>query len=76
MPITENNITLQEVNEIATGLIRKYDWSTEEIKDGVRLTVTDGNAEASEDITTGENIEEEISKLIKAVDEHEYTIIG
>ena len=70
------SISLEEVNAIATPLIRKYDWSTEPIEDGVRLTVTDGQEDASVDITTGEDIESEIDRLIEAVDKHEYTVIG
>lgn len=67
---------IEEVNAVATPLIRKYDWSTEEIEDGVRLTVTDGQEDASVDITTGEDIESEIQRLIKSVDEHNYVVIG
>jgi len=70
------SISLEEVNRIATPLIRKYDWRTEEIEDGVKLTVTDGQEEASVNITTGEDIESEIDRLIAAVDKHEYTVIG
>jgi len=69
-------ITQDEVQHLASPLIRKYDWSTEDIEDGVRLTVTDGQEQASTDITTGEDIEAEIKKLIEAVDAHNYTIIG
>lgn len=69
-------MTIEEVNAIASPMIRKYDWRTAEIEGGVRLTVTDGLEEASVDITTGENIESEIRRLIKAVDEHNYTVIG
>lgn len=71
-----SNISIEEVNRIATPLIRKYDWRTEEIEDGVKLTVTDGQEDASVDITTGENIESEIDRLIEAVDNHNYTVIG
>ncbi len=70
------NITKEEVISIASPLIRKYDFDVEDIEDGVRLTVTDGQEDASVDITTGENIEFEIQRLIKAVDAHEYTVIG
>lgn len=69
-------MSIEEVNAIATPLIRKYDWSTEEIEDGVRLTVTDGQENASVDITTGENIESEIQRLIKEVDNHNYVVLG
>ena len=69
-------ITREEVDKIATPLIRKYDWHTTDIEDGVRLTVTDGQEDASVDITTGENIESEINRLIDAVDNHNYTVIG
>lgn len=71
-----NNITIEEVNEIATPLIRKYDWRTEEIEEGIRLIVTDGQVDASVEITTGEDIESEINRLIQEVDAHEYTVIG
>lgn len=70
------SISLEEVNRLASPLIRKYDWSTQEIENGVKLTVTDGQASASVDITTGEDIESEIKRLIKSVDEHNYTVIG
>ena len=69
-------MTIEEVNKVATPLIRKYDWRTEEIEDGVKLTVTDGQEDASVDITTGEDIESEIDRLIEAVDNHNYTVIG
>lgn len=70
------NITKEEVISIASPLIRKYDWGVEDIEDGVRLTVTDGQEEASVDITTGEDIELEIKRLIQAVDDHKYAVIG
>lgn len=69
-------MTIEEVNAVANGLIRKYDWSTEQIEGAVRLTVTDNQADASVDITTGQDIESEISKLVHAVDNHKYTVIG
>ena len=69
-------MTIETVNSVAAPLIRKYDWSTEEIEDGVRLTVTDGQADASVDITTGEDIESEIKRLIKEVDAHNYVTLG
>lgn len=70
------SISIEEVNKIATPIIRKYDWKTEEIEDGVRLTVTDGQEDASVDITTGEDIESEIDRLIEQVDNHNYVVIG
>lgn len=67
----------EEVDVIANRNIRKYDWRTEQVDDNtVRLTVTDGNKDASVDITTGEDITGEIDRLIEAVDKHEYTVIG
>ena len=71
-----SQITVEEVNKVVTPLIRKYDWKTELMEDGVKLTVTDGQAEASVDITTGEDIESEAMRLIKEVDNHNYTVIG
>lgn len=71
-----SQITQEQVDKIASPLIRKYDWRTQAIDEGVRLTVTDGQENASVDITTGEDIEKEINRLIEAVDNHNYTIIG
>ena len=66
---------LSEVNQIATSRIRKYDWHTKEYEDGsIRLTVTDGEADASVVITKEESIESEIDRLIEAVDKHEYEV--
>ena len=65
-------MTEQEVQLIATQLIRKYDWETEQIGYGVKLTVNDGEKYASVTITTGEDIESEIQRAIDAVDAHEY----
>ena len=69
---TEGKITEQGVQLIATPLIRKYDWETEQIGYGVKLTVNDGEKYASVTITTGEDIESEIQRAIDAVDAHEY----
>jgi hypothetical protein len=69
-------ITKEEVEAIATPLIRKYDWHVEDIENGVRLTVTDNQENASVDITTDENIKSEINRLIEQVDNHNYTVIG
>lgn len=63
---------LEEVQRVANGLIRKYDWSAKEVGTGVRVTVNDGDKYAGVTITTGENIEEEIKRAIEAVDNHEY----
>lgn len=63
---------IEQVEAIATPLIRKYDWHTEQLGYGVRLTVTDGLKKASIEVTKGEDIEEEIKRLIDAVDAHEY----
>lgn len=71
-----SEITREEVEKIATPLIRKYDWWVTDIEGGVKLTVSDGQEDASVDITTGEDIESEIDRLIEAVDNHEYTVIG
>lgn len=65
-------MNLQEVERVATSLIRKYDWNAKEVGTGVRLTVNDGEKYAGVTITTGENIEEEIKRAIEAVDNHEY----
>lgn len=66
---------LAEVNQTASSRIRKYDWSTQEYDDGsIRITVTDGAENASVVITTDENIESEIDRLIEAVDKHEYDV--
>ncbi len=65
-------MTIEEVNAVATPLIRKYDWETEQYGYGVKLTVNDGEKFVSVMITTGEDIEDEIERAIKAVDAHEY----
>lgn len=65
-------INQQDVDVIANALIRKYDWRTEQLGYGIRITVNDGAKFASVDITTGENIESEIKRAIEAVDAHEY----
>jgi len=69
-------MNIDEINHTVSGLIRKYDWKTEEIEDGVRLTITDGQENASVDITTGEDITSEVNRLIEQVDKHNYTVIG
>lgn len=71
-----SNITIDEVSRVVGPIVRKYDWRVSEIKDGVRLTVSDGQAEAGVDITTGEDIESEAKRLIEEVDKHNYTVIG
>ena len=65
-------MTTEEVSHVVTPLIRKYDWSVQQLGYGVRLTVTDGVKQASVDITGGEDIESEANRLIEAVDQHEY----
>lgn len=65
-------MTEQEVQAVASPLIRKYDQETEQIGYGVKLTVNDGDEFASVVITTGEDIESEINRAIEAVDAHEY----
>lgn len=65
-------LTEQEVQQIATPLIRKYDWHTEQYGYGVKLVVTDGVKQASVVITGDEDIESEINRLVAAVDAHEY----
>ena len=65
-------MTEQEVQAVATPLIRKYDWTTEQYGYGVKLTVNDGEKYVSVMITTGEDIEDEIERAIAAVDAHEY----
>lgn len=67
-----SKMTIEEVNQYATSRIRKYDWSTEQIGYGVKLTVNDGEKYASVVITEGENIDSEIQRAIDAVDAHEY----
>lgn len=67
-------MNIQDVNAIASPLIRKYDWHTAQIDNGVRLTVTDGLKQAHTDITTGEDIEDEITLLIAEVDKHNFTV--
>ena len=65
-------MTAEEVSRVVAPLIRKYDWSVQQLGYGVRLTVTDGLKKASVDITGGEDIEAECMRLIEAVDKHEY----
>lgn len=65
-------MSIDEVNRIANSRIRKYDWHTEEHPRGIKLIVTDGLKVASVWITTGEDIDAEITRLIEAVDAHEY----
>jgi hypothetical protein len=65
-------MTEQQVQEVAAPLIRKYDWRTQQLGYGVKLTVTDGEKSASVAITKGEDIEKEVKRLIEAVDAHEY----
>lgn len=62
----------EDVSKVVTPLIRKYDWSVQQLGYGVRLTVTDGLKRASVDITGGEDIESEANRLVEAVDKHEY----
>lgn len=69
-------MSIEEVNAVASPMIRKYDWHTQQIDNGVRLTVTDGLESASVDITTGEDIKSEIKRLIESVDNHNYSVIG
>lgn len=63
---------IEDVNKLANSLIRKYDWHTEQLGYGVKVVVTDGEKKASVAITSGENAEAEIKRLITAVDNHEY----
>ena len=65
-------MTTEEVSRVVAPLIRKYDWSVQQLGYGVRLNVTDGLKKASVDITGGEDIESEANRLIEAVDKHEY----
>ena len=65
-------MTTEEVSKVVTPLIRKYDWSVQQLGYGVRLTVTDGLKKASVDITGGEDIESEANRLIEEVDKHEF----
>ena len=65
-------MTTEEVSRVVTPLIRKYDWSVQQLGYGVRLNVTDGVKQASVDITGGEDIESEANRLIEAVDKHKF----
>ena len=59
-------MTTEEVSRVVAPLIRKYDWSVQQLGYGVRLNVTDGSKQASVDITGGEDIESEANRLIEA----------
>lgn len=61
-----------DVQKVASSLIRKYDWCTEQYGYGVHLVVTDGAKKAGVVVTADEDIETEIGRLIQAVDEHRY----
>lgn len=63
----------QQVIDIVSPLIRKYDWNVEDIKDGVKLIVTDGKSEASVNITGTEDIRSEAMRLLHEVDNHIYS---
>lgn len=65
-------MTTEEVSRVVSPLIRKYDWSVQQLGYGVRLNVTDGFKQASVDITGCEDIESEANRLIEAVDRHEF----
>lgn len=65
-------MSIEEVSKVVTPLIRKYDWSVQQLGYGVRLNVTDGVKQASVDITGGEDIESEANRLIEAVDNHKF----
>ena len=66
-------MNLQEVERVATSLIRKYDWKAADFGgQGIKLTVNDGEKYVSVYITTGESAEAEIKRAIRAVDNHEY----
>ena len=58
----------EQVTELASPLLRKYDWRVEDIDGGVRLTVFTVGAEASVDITGLEDIRSEATRLVKEVD--------
>lgn len=60
-----------DVQKVASSLIRKYDWYTEQYGYGVHLVVTDGY-KVGVVVTANEDIETEIGRLIQAVDEHRY----
>lgn len=64
--------TVEEVNPVVSSLCRKYDWKTQQLGYGVKLTVNDGDKFVSVYITTGEDIEKEVSRAIAACDRHEY----
>lgn len=65
-------MNIDEVNRVCNGLIRKYDWRTDQLGNGVRITITDGEKQVTVKVTTGENIESEVQRAIDAVDAHEY----
>ena len=65
-------VSIEEVSKAVAPIIRKYDWSVQQLGYGVRLNVTDGVKQASVDITGGEDIEAEANRLIEAVDKHKF----
>lgn len=65
-------MSIDEVNHAVSGVIRKYDWSTEQYGYGIKLTVTDGGKKASVVITDNEDPVEEAKRLIEVVDKHEF----
>lgn len=65
-------LSKEEIDAQVSGLIRKYDWYTTTLYNGVKLTVSDGEGEASVNITTGEDVESEVNRLIAEVDKHNY----
>ena len=66
-------MSLDEVERIATVLVRKYDWRAEDFGgQGIKLTINDGAKFASVYITKGEDVEKEVKRAIEAVDAHEY----
>jgi hypothetical protein len=65
-------MNVETVNDYVKSRIRKYDWTTEQLGYGVRLTVNDGHKYASVDIKEGDDMDAKIAEAVDAVDAHEY----
>ena len=67
------SLSRQNIVDVVVPMVRKYDWAVDYIIGvGYKITVTDGASHASIKITEGEDIAEEVQRLIDAVDRHEY----
>ncbi len=70
----------EQVEALASPLIRKYDWKVTEIEGGVKLTVNDGKKTSSlkfiKDMSTTladeQKAEVDIQALIDKVDKHQF----